>query len=268
MNKALLVGINQYPNPNELLGCINDVTDMAEFIVAHCHFSHKDVRLLTDERATTKAIRDRLDWLVKDAKSGDRLFFHYSGHGVLLVDRTRTGKLKGPHCAIAPVDFDFSPKYALTDDDFMEIFRPIPQDVEFNFVSDSCHSGQLAREIAEFKPRAFRVPADIQWRNRSIKEQVAPGFSHTIEHLNGALIAGCRADQTSADAAFGGRPNGAMTYFLLKTLHAPQGLSNPLTVVINQTSHAIKSSGFDQVPTLQGCPQVEQRPFLTLPKKL
>jgi len=32
-NKALLVGINKYPNPiNELRGCINDILDMEHFI--------------------------------------------------------------------------------------------------------------------------------------------------------------------------------------------------------------------------------------------
>jgi hypothetical protein len=267
MNKALLVGINQYPSPNELSGCINDVMDMAEFLVAHCHFSPKDVRLLTDERATTKAIRDRLDWLVKDAKSGDRLFFHYSGHGVLMADRTRTGKVKGPHNAVCPVDFDFSMNRALTDDDFQVIFQNLPADVEFNWVSDSCHAGDLARDMAEFKPRSFPVPVDLRWRLRAVQDKTSPGFARAVQHLNGALLAGCRSDQTSADATFGGRPNGAMTFFLLKTLHAPRGLTDPLVTVIDKTSQAIKNGGFDQVPTLQGNPQVEQHPFLTLPKK-
>jgi hypothetical protein len=32
-NKALLVGINQYPNPsNELRGCVNDILDMEHYI--------------------------------------------------------------------------------------------------------------------------------------------------------------------------------------------------------------------------------------------
>ena len=32
-NKALLVGINKYPNPrNELRGCVNDILDIEHFI--------------------------------------------------------------------------------------------------------------------------------------------------------------------------------------------------------------------------------------------
>ena len=36
-NKALLVGINKYPNPrNELRGCVNDILDM-EFFIAEAN---------------------------------------------------------------------------------------------------------------------------------------------------------------------------------------------------------------------------------------
>jgi hypothetical protein len=63
MNRALLVGINSYPG-NELQGCINDVTDMAEFLVSHCGFNENDIRLLTDSRATTDAITAHLARLI------------------------------------------------------------------------------------------------------------------------------------------------------------------------------------------------------------
>jgi hypothetical protein len=51
MNRAFLVGINAYPG-NSLNGCVNDITDMAQFLVERCGFQHADIRLLTDGRAT------------------------------------------------------------------------------------------------------------------------------------------------------------------------------------------------------------------------
>jgi hypothetical protein len=51
MNRALLVGINSYPGA-PLNGCVNDVTDMANFLVDNCNFTMSDIRLLTDARAT------------------------------------------------------------------------------------------------------------------------------------------------------------------------------------------------------------------------
>ena len=41
MKKAVLVGINKYPDPDdELSGCINDITDMANFIVQQKKVQH------------------------------------------------------------------------------------------------------------------------------------------------------------------------------------------------------------------------------------
>ena len=77
MNRALLVGINNYPDPNKLSGCVNDVTDTAAFLVAKCGFAHDDIRLVTDERATAKNILDRLGWLLTGLMKGDRIFFQF-----------------------------------------------------------------------------------------------------------------------------------------------------------------------------------------------
>ena len=45
MNRALLVGINKYPGA-ELNGCINDVEDMAQFLVKKHLFKEQEIRLL------------------------------------------------------------------------------------------------------------------------------------------------------------------------------------------------------------------------------
>ena len=58
MDKALLIGINKYPNC-PLNGCVNDVNDMANFLVQQYKFNPDNIRMLTDERATTAAILER-----------------------------------------------------------------------------------------------------------------------------------------------------------------------------------------------------------------
>src|SRR3989304_4521913 len=88
MKKALLVGINRYPDPrNELKGCVNDVRQVAGMLKERYGFpGDADMRLLTDARATTKAILDGLAWLTAGASPGDSLVFHYSGHGSQVPD--------------------------------------------------------------------------------------------------------------------------------------------------------------------------------------
>ena len=65
-NKALLVGINAYPNPNNnLRGCINDIVDMEYFIsTKNKVYAKENIKTLTDSRATKKGILDHLNWLL------------------------------------------------------------------------------------------------------------------------------------------------------------------------------------------------------------
>ena len=62
-NKALLVGINAYPNPsNHLRGCINDIVDMEYFIASKNKvYPKENIRTLTDSRATKKGILTALN---------------------------------------------------------------------------------------------------------------------------------------------------------------------------------------------------------------
>ena len=85
-NKALLVGINKYPDPrNELRGCINDILDMEHFIAeTNKVYAKQNIKKLTDRQATKKEIVSQIKWLVEGAAPGDQLLFHYSGHGAQL----------------------------------------------------------------------------------------------------------------------------------------------------------------------------------------
>ncbi len=117
MKKALLVGINRYPDPgNELKGCINDVRQMAETLKTRYGFpGDGNMRILTDARATTKAILDGLAWLAAGASPGDSLVFHYSGHGSQVPDRNGDETTDRLDEILCPYDLDWD--HPLTDDD-------------------------------------------------------------------------------------------------------------------------------------------------------
>ncbi len=117
MKKALLVGINRYPDPrNELKGCVNDVRQMAETLKSRYGFpGDGNMRILTDARATTKAILDGLAWLTAEASPGDSLVFHYSGHGSQVPDHHGDETTDRLDEILCPYDLDWD--HPLTDDD-------------------------------------------------------------------------------------------------------------------------------------------------------
>jgi len=267
MNRALLVGINNYPPPNELSGCVNDVTDMANFLVAKCGFGPDEIRLLTDARATAQNILGHVGWLLTGISPGDRLFFHYSGHGAQVATRNPQGETDGVDDVICPVDFNFDDDDTMIrDKDFARIFRPVPVGVEFVWVSDSCFSGGLMKAIAvqHVKSKTLVLPADIAWRNAAAraKKMVPLGMKGAADQLNLALISGCSALEESSDAEINGRYNGALTYFLLQTLEGQDGLKTPLTQLVNTVSRDLEQAHFTQHPELHGSDEIEKKPFL------
>ena len=256
-DRALLVGINKYSG-SPLAGCVNDVLDMAHFITDHCGFDPKAVRLLTDERATTKEILDRLDWLVTGLKVGDRILFHFSGHGCQLATRDKAGEVDGLDEAVCPRDFDWSDTHAIRDKQFHEIFDRIPEGVQSIWISDSCHSGDLSKDSDGLGGRTAKhlvPPDDLGWRIEAAHRSgfKALGIGAVAQSLpNIVLISGCKADQTSADARFGGRANGALTYFLLQALGISDGTLTPLNILVPKIVESLKGASYTQTPQLEG----------------
>jgi len=272
MNRALLVGINNYPSPNQLNGCVNDVNDMANFLVSDCKFRAGDIRLITDRRATAKNVLDRLGWLLNGIKKGDRILFHYSGHGAQVATRNPQGEADRFDEVICPVDFDFDDNSTMIrDKDFVRLFSSIPQGVEFIWVSDSCFSGGLMKgfavmpkNVSAFKIKTIPLPADIAWRNRSAEEQkISPlTMKGAAKQLNVALISGCTETQESADADINNRYNGALTYYLLHILKSSSGMKLKLTDLVKNTVRELKHNGFSQHPELLGSKAIGLKTFL------
>lgn len=252
-DKALLVGINSY-HQSPLYGCVNDVTDMADFLVKKFKFDSKGIRLLVNQRATTSAILERLKWLI-DANPGDRCLFHFSGHGTQVATRDHAQEIDGLDEVICPVDFDWSDPKMIRDKQLFKLFSQIKPGVKFNWISDSCHSGDLSRGIPQPPvggiklSKAMPIPADVMWRNRIALQE---GFILKAEKatLNVGFISGCRSNQTSADAFIGKKYNGALTYYLMRELEKNPTL--PLNKLIVNVGKQLKRFKYSQVPQAEG----------------
>ncbi|KAF8628786.1 hypothetical protein AX15_003725 [Amanita polypyramis BW_CC] len=84
--KALCIGINYVGQDRMLHGCINDARRVRKFLIEYHGYSSDNIIILTDAGnasgvPTRKNILKCMRWLVKGARRGDSLFFHYSGHG-------------------------------------------------------------------------------------------------------------------------------------------------------------------------------------------
>jgi len=161
--RALLVGINEYPDPkNRLEGCANDVF-LFSSVLQECGFAPADIRVVLDERATAQGILQRLDWLLDGASAGDQLVFFYSGHGAQLPTYAPDEQVDHRDECLVPYDFDWSPERAITDNQIYELYSQLPYDSRFLMFLDCCHSGGMTR-AGSLRIRGLDPPDDIRHR--------------------------------------------------------------------------------------------------------
>jgi len=113
------------------------------------------------------------------------------------------------------------------------------------------------------------MPADIAWRLRTAdaKGLKRQSFEHVIANVSGVLVSGCSSHETSADAEIDGRYNGALTYYFLETLSAPNGLTQTLEQAVVRTRAALHTNGYTQHPQLEGAANLMKQPFLSVAAK-
>ncbi|MBP1753096.1 MAG: peptidase caspase catalytic subunit p20 [Geobacteraceae bacterium] len=250
--KALLVGINDYGEINDLNGCVNDVNNMRDILLKYCDFRVSDIRVLVDRRATRENILSLLGWLVLGAKKGDTLVFHYSGHGTQIRDRDGDELQDHKDEAICPADTNWDGGLIL-DDDLYEIFQSVKAGVSTEIILDSCFSGTGTRESVTLKDmniRYLRPPVDREYREKEGLEVTGFGMKAKLKSLNHVLWTGCRSSQTSADALIGTTFNGAFTYYFCKHIRDVQGKISR-TELIKRVRASLKYEGYSQVPQLE-----------------
>src|SRR5919199_4004556 len=158
---ALLVGINQYSS-QPLRGCVNDMELQRQLLIHRFGFNPNDIHTLTDEKATRQGILEAFEeHLIKQAKPGDVVVYHYSGHGsrVLdpdpIVDSASRGK-SGVSGTFVPVDSSLPSGQDGVVEDIMGhtlfLLMSALKSENFTAVLDSCYSGGATRK--EFQVRS------------------------------------------------------------------------------------------------------------------
>jgi metacaspase-1 len=259
---ALLVGINDYQGINDLQGCINDVTNVRSILKTYFGFSNNEIRVLTDSRATKANILSRLEKMVAAATKDDYLIFHFSGHGSQIRDRE--GDELSDHLdeLICPYDMNWDNGF-ISDDKLAQILSNLKKGVRMEILLDSCHSGTGTREIWQSfgsggssdyrKNRYMNPPVDIECRYLGDEESLKPAKSFRTDReiiLNHILWAGCKDNQTSADAVIDGAPNGAFSYYLCKHVRDTGG-NITRADLYTRIKNSLRFNHYDQIPQLE-----------------
>jgi F0F1-type ATP synthase membrane subunit c/vacuolar-type H+-ATPase subunit K len=263
--RALLVGINYVGTDHELHGCINDSNNIKTFLSTR---GFTEVKQILEENATTDRIKAGLSWLVADTQPGDVIVFHYSGHGSQLPS---ADEADGFEEIICPVDLDWATKI-ITDKDLRNIFNTVPNGVNTTVILDCCHSGTMLNQTESLNgtkaiPKAPRKVKGARYLKpptkikAKLKDRSLVNWS-TSKDVNATalLIAGCHANQTSADANIGGIAQGAATAALLQAVskHPAITYRELVTIMIG----FMVSNKFTQVPELDGSAALYDKVFI------
>ncbi len=256
--KAVIVGINYIGTPNQLGGCINDALQTKKNILAE--YPHATIRLLTDNlslQPTRNNILDSLKQLVSNARAGDILIFHYSGHGGQVEDLNGDEE-DGMDETICPIDFaerrvitidgvEHRVDSQIIDDEIHDIIDNVPKGARFLMLSDSCHSGtvgDLRNDFTHYDPLVgsrsvydkdagthLHFDPSMQMK-RTLKMRVPN--SNSGGELR--VISGCEESRTSADTG----TNGACTKSFWETVKDIGGLHKFFPMIFSHNVQDLK----------------------------
>jgi hypothetical protein len=226
--KALLIGINYTGTSNELFGCINDVNSVKERISSIGFSNINTITDLTIKKPTKNNILTEFKNLLSNSQAGDLLFFLYSGHGSYALDKNGDEQ-DGYDELIVSSDLK-----GITDDELKTIIQQnLKQNVTLFAMFDSCFSGSV-------------LDLRYQYMDSLNYDNYTENGKDAITNGNVFMISGCTDEQTSADAVFNNKPNGAMTWSLLESLK--QKPNNSWRELVKSMRDLLKTSHFDQIP--------------------
>ncbi len=247
--KVLLIGINYIGSRNQLNGCINDISNIYTFLTSTYNIPTECFKILSDKPEnkgtelfpTRNNIISAMKWLVEGNTAESRLFKHYSGHGSYTVDTSKT-EPSGYNQTICPIDYT-SNGFIIDNEIKRLIVEPLVEGAKLTVLFDDCHSG-TALDLR------YNYKIDLEPELTTFYTYIIKGF----EKINGnvILLSGCRDGQTSADAFFDGKSQGAMTYSFLTAYKELSEKKKQITYrnLMKHIYNILKKDGYIQDPQI------------------
>ncbi len=294
---ALLIGVDTYiphrlPNGSyypSLNGCVRDINRVHDFLTTRLALTNEHILKLTatntgadkpsepkEQWPTYENIVEKFKQVTEQAKAGDQVYIHYSGHG----GRAKTiySDLKGTDGVdetLVPTDIGNSEARYVRDVEIAHLLKAmVDKGLVVTVVFDSCHSGGATRGKGNAVKRGIESVDDsvrpatsdvastdelfATWQaadgnaKQANTRNIKPGSGWLLEPKGYTLLAACRAQESAYEYPVdNGEMSGALTYWLLEAL---QQLSPTLTYkqVHDRVLAKVHSQFEAQTPMLQG----------------
>ena len=233
-NCLLHFAITDYPGTgSDLPGCVPDqdlTINQVDGKIGGVSF-----RSLQDNEVTPTSFPAEIRAAFKAMPKG-RLTIGYSGHGTYEKDATEPD-------GVREALYLWGGKY--TDKQFVELCKEKPADLELVFFLDCCFSegmyrNRMLNDLCHKHPR-FLMTEPLPENYHVIRQ--APGDPH-----DWLVLSACAENQTASDAAFNSKPNGAFTFYAMKTLE--KGIT--YRQWMERIWEYLPSTRFEQIPHIDG----------------
>jgi metacaspase-1 len=154
-DKALLIGVGKYQNPEANLPGIDLDIDIMRKVADIMGYEQDNIKVLMDDQATLSNVETTIEhWLVNDTDKDDRIFIYFSGHGTRIPDENGDESQDDGEDEVL-VMHDFKPVQlngkdslinVLVDDRINYWLTRIPSQSTILIV-DACNSGTVTKNV-------------------------------------------------------------------------------------------------------------------------
>ena len=285
----ILIGINFYAGGNardhhyyNLRGCVDDINTLEDCFTRYFSVEKTCIKKLTasapdnvdaeepvediDQRPTYENMVAAFQSVTKNARSGDLVYIHYSGHGgkVSTTYKHANGKKRTDE-ALVPTDINTGGRY-LRDWEIKGLLSEmIANGLIVTIALDCCHSGGCTRGNSRHLVRGIGkvdttvLPSDklsdVTLKNLTTLTRCGlsrNGESWLLESEGYELIAACRQNEEANELEVEDKSHGAFTYWLLeeikKKMENKPDVNTTHGLLFDTISHSIRAT-FQKVQT-------------------
>ena len=247
---ALLVGVNQYNQSPALAGCLTDVELQRELLIHRFGFQPSDILPLTEEQATRQVIETAFtEHLVKQARPGDVVFFHFSGYGSRVQLASSLEKAQN---ALVTIDDGLETQNGenvnlILEETLRLLLRSLPTKYVTAVLDTSFNAANIRPSGLRIRNYPQVFPATVLDAELDFQKQLSQNAKN---YLPGFLMTATSGEQQLAmEGLFSGFSAGLFTYALTQHLWEAT-TATTIQVSLSQAASTILTLGGQQQPKL------------------